>query len=251
MCALVSAPQSQLFAGWHNAVDHTKASQSSPQRSMGRGASLAVAAARSPTHPNMPMLSRRGSGSGAQVLARSDIATILRTTYRSANIDQPKHQRSSLPSEDYFTVDQCPSRNPNSTPPSGPAATSCAAAWMPASTRTTSSSCCSSSTSATSTPACPTRRSPSRRAPASRTWSRSRASRDIGDQINKKIIAPLANANKLSDLPDFNDADQARQRQGDGGPAHQPDRHLREHGARLLARTAPRATTSWATPTNT
>ena len=29
---------------------------------------------------------------------------------------------------------------------------------------------------------------------------------DIGDQINKKIIAPLANANKLSDLPDFNEA---------------------------------------------
>ena len=28
----------------------------------------------------------------------------------------------------------------------------------------------------------------------------------IGDDINKKIIAPLANANKLSDLPDFNDA---------------------------------------------
>jgi type I restriction enzyme M protein len=28
---------------------------------------------------------------------------------------------------------------------------------------------------------------------------------DIGDQINKKIIAPLANANKLSDLPDFNE----------------------------------------------
>src|SRR5437867_9204662 len=28
---------------------------------------------------------------------------------------------------------------------------------------------------------------------------------DIGDQINKKIIAPLANANKLSDFPDFND----------------------------------------------
>src|SRR5215216_1499918 len=27
----------------------------------------------------------------------------------------------------------------------------------------------------------------------------------IGDQINKKIIAPLANANKLSDFPDFND----------------------------------------------
>jgi type I restriction enzyme M protein len=29
---------------------------------------------------------------------------------------------------------------------------------------------------------------------------------DIGDQVNKKIIAPLANANKLSDFPDFNDA---------------------------------------------
>jgi type I restriction enzyme M protein len=27
----------------------------------------------------------------------------------------------------------------------------------------------------------------------------------IGDDINKKIIAPLANANKLSDMPDFND----------------------------------------------
>ncbi len=29
---------------------------------------------------------------------------------------------------------------------------------------------------------------------------------DIGDQINKKIIAPLASANKLSDMPDFNDS---------------------------------------------
>ena len=29
---------------------------------------------------------------------------------------------------------------------------------------------------------------------------------DIGDQINKKIVAPLANANKLADMPDFNDA---------------------------------------------
>jgi len=28
----------------------------------------------------------------------------------------------------------------------------------------------------------------------------------IGDDINKKIIGPLANANKLSDMPDFNDA---------------------------------------------
>jgi type I restriction enzyme M protein len=29
---------------------------------------------------------------------------------------------------------------------------------------------------------------------------------DIGDQINKKIIGPLVNANKLSDMPDFHDA---------------------------------------------
>lgn len=29
---------------------------------------------------------------------------------------------------------------------------------------------------------------------------------DIGDQVNKKIVGPLKNANKLSDLPDFNDA---------------------------------------------
>ncbi len=29
---------------------------------------------------------------------------------------------------------------------------------------------------------------------------------DVGDQINKKIIAPLASANGLSDMPDFNDA---------------------------------------------
>jgi type I restriction enzyme M protein len=28
---------------------------------------------------------------------------------------------------------------------------------------------------------------------------------DIGDQINKRILAPLARANKLSDMPDFND----------------------------------------------
>ena len=29
---------------------------------------------------------------------------------------------------------------------------------------------------------------------------------DIGDQINKKILGPLAKANELSDMPDFNDA---------------------------------------------
>lgn len=29
---------------------------------------------------------------------------------------------------------------------------------------------------------------------------------DIGDAINKKIVGPLAAANELSDVPDFNDA---------------------------------------------
>ncbi len=29
---------------------------------------------------------------------------------------------------------------------------------------------------------------------------------DLGDRINKRIVAPLANANRLSDMPDFNDA---------------------------------------------
>jgi type I restriction enzyme M protein len=29
---------------------------------------------------------------------------------------------------------------------------------------------------------------------------------DIGDQINKKILGPLAKANNLSEMPDFNDA---------------------------------------------
>jgi len=33
-----------------------------------------------------------------------------------------------------------------------------------------------------------------------------KGSTDIGDQINKKIVAPFASANKLTDMPDFNDA---------------------------------------------
>lgn len=35
---------------------------------------------------------------------------------------------------------------------------------------------------------------------------------DIGDQINKHILAPLAAANKLSDMPDFNDATKSGRR---------------------------------------
>ena len=33
-----------------------------------------------------------------------------------------------------------------------------------------------------------------------------KGSSDIGDQINKRIVGPLATANKLADMPDFNDA---------------------------------------------
>ena len=88
-------------------------------------------------------------------------------------------------------------------------------------------------------------------APASRIWSRSRARRDIGDQINKKIIAPAGQCQQTVRHAGLQRCEQARQRQGDGGSAHQPDRHIREPGARFLARTAPKATTSSGMPTNT
>jgi type I restriction enzyme M protein len=74
---------------------------------------------------------------------------------------------------------------------------------------------------------------------------------DIGDQINKKIIAPLADANKLSDMPDFNDATKLGSGKEMVGAAHQPDRHLRRTRRSISRRTAPKATTSSATPTNT
>jgi type I restriction enzyme M protein len=59
---------------------------------------------------------------------------------------------------------------------------------------------------------------------------------DIGDQINKKIIAPLANANQQlsqSDFPDFNDPVKLG-RQGKGRAPHQPHSHLRKPCARFL-----------------
>jgi hypothetical protein len=72
---------------------------------------------------------------------------------------------------------------------------------------------------------------------------------DIGDQINKKIIAPLANANKLSEMPDFNDANKLGigkdlgDRKGASGPPHQPHRHL-------CARTGPKGPLCGAFPGN-
>ena len=57
---------------------------------------------------------------------------------------------------------------------------------------------------------------------------------DIGDQINKKIIAPLANANKLSDFPDFNDAGKLGNRKEMADRLTNLIRHHREPGPRLL-----------------
>jgi type I restriction enzyme M protein len=73
---------------------------------------------------------------------------------------------------------------------------------------------------------------------------------DIGDQINKKIIEPLAKANKLSDLPDFNDATKL----GSGKEMVERLTNLSPSSRTRLSisvRTAPTATTSWATLTNT
>src|SRR6476620_10337417 len=69
---------------------------------------------------------------------------------------------------------------------------------------------------------------------------------NIGELINKKIIAPLANANKLSDFPDFNDANKlgSGKEMVDSSPISSPSSRIRHS---TFPRTAPRATTSWAT----
>ena len=114
--------------------------------------------------------------------------------------------------------------------------------------RTMSSSFCSSSTSATNTPGVP--------APiiipegaSFKDMVALKGKPDIGDQINKKIIAPLANANKLSDFPDFNDATKL------GSGKEMVDRltnliAIFENPALDFSGNAPTAT-SWAMPTNT
>jgi type I restriction enzyme M protein len=50
---------------------------------------------------------------------------------------------------------------------------------------------------------------------------------DIGDQINKKIIAPLAAANRLGDFPDFDDSGIAWLGQAKAGHADQFDCRFR------------------------
>jgi type I restriction-modification system DNA methylase subunit len=71
---------------------------------------------------------------------------------------------------------------------------------------------------------------------------------DIGDQINKKIIAPLAKANdqlNQADFPDFNDtANWATARKKSiNSPTSSPFLRTRRS---TFQRTAPRAMTSWA-----
>jgi type I restriction enzyme M protein len=80
----------------------------------------------------------------------------------------------------------------------------CAAAWMPASTRTMCWCCCSSNTSATNTRASRLRRSPFLRVPVCKDMVALKGKPDIGDQINKKIIAPLGMPTSLHPA-DFND----------------------------------------------
>ena len=75
---------------------------------------------------------------------------------------------------------------------------------------------------------------------------------DIGDQINKKIIAPLAAANQQlsqADFPDFNEASKL----GDGKEKVEKLTNLIaifEDPALDFSTTAPTATIFWATPTN-
>ena len=105
---------------------------------------------------------------------------------------------------------------------------------MPASTRTTSWCCCSSSTSATNTPASRSRRS---RFPPGASFKDMVAlkgktrHRRPDQQEDHRAAGQRQQAVRHAGLQRCH---QARQRQGDGGSAHQPHRHLREQGARLL-----------------
>ncbi len=77
---------------------------------------------------------------------------------------------------------------------------------------------------------------------------------DIGDKINTKIIQPLVRRQYQPGpqrLPRLQRPQQARRRPGDGRSAHQPDRHLSRTRSSISRRTAPRTTTSSATPTST
>ena len=56
---------------------------------------------------------------------------------------------------------------------------------------------------------------------------------DIGDQVNKKILGPLAAANKLSDMPDFNDPNKLGSGKEMVERLTNLDRHLRERLAEL------------------
>jgi hypothetical protein len=72
---------------------------------------------------------------------------------------------------------------------------------------------------------------------------------DIGDQINKKIIAPLANANKLSDMRTSTTrrSSAAARRSWTGSPISSRSSRTRRSTSR---KTAPTATTFSAMPTS-
>jgi type I restriction enzyme M protein len=73
---------------------------------------------------------------------------------------------------------------------------------------------------------------------------------DIGDQINKKIVGPLKDANGLSDMPDFNDANKL----GSGKEmVHRLSNLVAifENRRSTSRRTEPTETTSSGTPTST
>ena len=97
---------------------------------------------------------------------------------------------------------------------------------------------------------CPTRRSPSPRAPASRTWSRSRASPTSATRSTRRSSPrwPMPTSCPTCPTSTTPPSSAAARRWWTGSPTSSPSSRTRRSISR---RTAPRATTSWAMPTNT
>ena len=164
--------------------------------------------------------------------------------------DQPAHAPAPPPEP----PPPCPSENPTSTPRSGRAATSCAAAWTRRSTKDyvltllfmkyVSDKYAGSGDFADIT------------VPPGGSFADMvdlKGTKEIGDGINK-VIGRLADANDyllkgVIDQADFNDESKLGKEQGDAGPPLEAGRDLR--GARLPRQPRPRRTTSWATRTST
>ena len=151
-------------------------------------------------------------------------------------------------------TDTWPSKNPISTPPSGPRAMNCAAAWMPASTRTTSCSCCSSNTSPTNTAIrglCPARHHPE----GCQLQGHGRAQ---GQQRHRRQDQhpdhPAADRRQYPPgpqrLPRLQRPEQARRRRRRWWIASATSSPSSRTRHSTSPRTAPRTTTSSATPTS-